>query len=592
MTTDAQRSAAENAPTPPSVEAISATPREQLDDVLRGLQIRAHVWSALGVSARIALLDELLETTLAAAEDWVAVAARAKGIDPNSPLVGEDWGSGPVVVLRNLALLRRTLLAIEETGRPQPSVTTRDDGQVAVEVMPAQPLDRLLFPGYTAETRLQRGVTEDRALERMGRIYRDTYDPSPAVALVLGAGNVSSIGPMDALYQLFALDRVVVLKMSPVNQMLGPHIGEAFEPLVREGFLRIVYGDVEVGDYLANHDEVDAIHVTGSDRTYEAIVFGSGEDGRARKAAGTPVNDREITAELGNVTPVIVVPGPWSQGDLNFHGHNLASMLVHNAGFNCVTARVIVQHRAWSQRRGLLEAVRASLRQAQPRTAYYPGAAERWQRFINTYGHAERFGPWHDPEELEEPDERLPFTFIPELEPDSDDLAFRTEAFCSVMGEVALDTSRSIPDYLDAAVRFCNERLWGNLAVTLLVHPRSMKDPQIADAVERALDQLRYGTVVLNHFAGAAYAFVSPPWGAYPGGTPQRIGSGTGVVHNTYLLEDVEKTVVKGPFRPPLTPLWFHTNAALAKVGPELAQVVAHGSAGALPKLLWGALRG
>jgi hypothetical protein len=38
----------------------------------------------------------------------------------------------------------------------------------------------------------------------MGRIYHEGHVSDPEVALVLGAGNVSSIGPMDALTQLFA----------------------------------------------------------------------------------------------------------------------------------------------------------------------------------------------------------------------------------------------------------------------------------------------------------------------------------------------------------------------------------------------------
>lgn len=580
-------------PLPEPEDGIPATPVPELDRVVAQLRRRAPVWSLTDVPARIALLDELLEHTLAAASDWAAAAADAKGIDPSSPHRGEDWGSGPIAVLRNLSLLRRTLLDIQRTGRPQPrTVTTRDDGQVVVDVLPADPLDRLLFTGFSAQTRLRPGVTEEEALARMGRIYREGYEPRPEVALVLGAGNVSSIPPMDALYQLFARDRLVVLKMSRVNEFLGPHLGEAFEPLVREGFLRVVYGGADVGRYLTDHDGIDAIHVTGSDKTHDAIVFGTGDEGERRKVTGERRRDIEVTAELGNVTPVIVVPGPWSARDVAFQGHNVASMLVHNVGFNCVAARMIVQHRAWSQRRPLLDAVRGSLREAEPRRAYYPGAVERWRTFVEAYGHAERFGPVHDEEDLGDEGDHLPFTFIPELEPDGDDLAFRSEAFCGVMGEVALDAPRSIPDFLDAAVTFCNDRLWGSLAVSLLVHPRSLKDPQVAAAIDRAIDGLEYGTIVLNHYPGAAYAFGSPPWGAYPGADPRDIGSGTGVVHNTYLLEDVEKTVVRGPFRPPTTPLWFHRNAALSRVAPELAQVAAHGAGPALPKLLWGAARG
>ena len=39
------------------------------------------------------------------------------------------------------------------------------------------------------------------------------------------------------------------------------------------------------------------------------------------------------------------------------------------------------------------------------------------------------------------------------------------------------------------------------------------------------------------------------PWGAYPGNTLVDVGSGIGVVHNAYMLEHTQKTIVRGPFR-------------------------------------------
>ena len=67
------------------------------------------------------------------------------------------------------------------------------------------------------------------------------------VALVLGAGNVSSIGPMDLLYKLFVDNQVVALKVHPVNDYLGPLLAEGFQTLRDWGVLRIVYGGVDVG---------------------------------------------------------------------------------------------------------------------------------------------------------------------------------------------------------------------------------------------------------------------------------------------------------------------------------------------------------
>jgi hypothetical protein len=572
---------------PEAQGGIAPTPRQDLDAALDTLRSRAAAWNATGVADRLELLAELVHDTLAAAPAWTTAAAVAKGIRRDSPLMGEDWISGPIAVLRNLKLLERTLGQIRDTGAPQPpSLEVAPNGQVVAQVFPADWVDRLYFTGFTGEVRLQRDVTLDEARAEMGRIYRAGHEPTPEVALVLGAGNVSSIGPMDALYELFAKDRVVLLKMNPVNEHLGPHIAEAFNALVREGFLRIVYGGGDVGSYLTEHDDVDAIHITGSDKTHDAIVFGTGDEGRRRKAENDPKLTKPISSELGNVTPVIIVPGPWSDADVAFHGDNIASKLVQNGGFNCVAARTIIQHRHWAKRKPLLNAIRASLRQAERREPYYPGAVERWREFITAHPTAEWYEDGFD-------EDHVPFTLIPDLDPtDVEAVAFTTEAFCGVVGEVALDAPRSIPDYLDAAVDFANETLWGTLSASIIVHPQSLKDPEIAAAVERAIDRLEYGSVVVNHWAAVAYGMVSTSWGGYPGAELTDIQSGRGVVHNSYLLERVEKSVVRGPFRTPATPVWFHTHRTLAELGPRLARLTATQDPKHVPGVAWAALRG
>lgn len=552
-----------------STDAQPDTGSGAVDRAVADLRAAAPSWVALGVDERIALLEELARSVLEAADGWTTAAAQAKGIRRDSPAMAEDWGSGVVATLRNLTLLAATLRDVRDTGRPAPPAIRLDEaGRTVVDVFPTEPADRLLLPGFTAEVRLADGVTPDEARERMGRIYHPDHRSDPAVALVLGAGNVSSIGPMDALSQLFAEDRVVLLKLNPVNDYLAPHLEVALRPLIRGGWLRIVTGGADVGRACAEHPDVDVVHLTGSDRTYEAIVFGTDADAAERKRKGTPRLTKPVTAELGNVTPVIVVPGPWTPREIAYHGDNLASMLVQNAGFNCIAARVIVQHAAWSRREALNDAVRDSLRRAEPREAYYPGARERWERFTAAHPEAEWFGS-------DEAD-AVPFTFIPDLDADRhDDIAFTTEAFCAVFGEVPLDAPRSVPAFLEQAVDLCNERLWGTLSASLLVHPRTLADPESRAAVERAIDRLEYGSVVVNHWSAAPYAMVSPPWGAAPGATPDDIQSGVGFVHNTYLLEDVQKTVVRGPFHPPLRPPWFHTHRTLNRLLPRVAPLLA-----------------
>jgi len=548
---------------------MQMTDMADIDTLVGELRDAAPSWIAMGIDERIELLEELARTIPAAGEGWAMAAAQAKGIRRDSPAMAEDWGSGVLATVRNVTLLASTLRDIRDTGRPAPPAIRLDDrGHTVVEVFPTEPFDRVLFPGFTAEVRLAAGVTPEQARERMGRIYHPGHVSPPEVALVLGAGNVSSIGPMDALTQLFAEDRVVLLKLNPVNEYLAPHLDVALRPLIRGGWLRLVTGGPDVGRAIIDHEGIDTVHLTGSDRTYDAIVFGDDEQAAERKQRGTPLRTKRVTAELGNVTPVIVVPGPWTARDIAYHGDNIASMLVQNGGFNCIAARVIVQHAAWSRRAALNDAIRDSLRRAEPRTAYYPGARDRWERFTAAHPQAEWFGPDGEGD--------VPFTFIPDLDATKrDDIAFTTEAFCAVFGEVPLDAPRSVPAFLEQAVDFCNDRLWGTLSASLIVHPRTLADPESREAVERAIDRLAYGSVVVNHWSAAPYAMVSPPWGAAPGATPSDIQSGDGFVHNTYLIEDIAKTVVRGPFRPVLRPPWFHTHRTLNRLLPRAVPLLA-----------------
>ena len=131
------------------------------------------------------------------------------------------------------------------------------------------------------------------------------------------------------------------------------------------------------GAYLVAHPAVDAIHLTGGERTHDAIVFGGGAEGEARKSAGRPVVTKRVTSELGNVTPVIVVPGPWSERDLAFQAAHVATQKLHNAGANCIAAQVLVTAESWDLEPVFLKGVRHALGHAPPRPSYYPGSAAR-----------------------------------------------------------------------------------------------------------------------------------------------------------------------------------------------------------------------
>jgi hypothetical protein len=166
-----------------------------------------------------------------------------------------------------------------------------------------------------AEVWMRPDQTAEAVREGQARAYRRPSGEG-AIGLVLGAGNLGSLITGDVFHHLFVERQVTLLKLNPVNAYLRPFIERGLRALIRRGFLAVVEGGATEGAYLAHHLLVSTVHMTGSDRTYDALVFGSGTEGVQRKAAGTPLLTKPVTAELGNISPVIVVPGPWRQSDL------------------------------------------------------------------------------------------------------------------------------------------------------------------------------------------------------------------------------------------------------------------------------------
>ena len=100
------------------------------------------------------------------------------------------------------------------------------------------------------------------------------------------------------------------------------------------------------------------------------------------------------------------------------------------------------------------------------------------------------------------------------------------------------------------------------------VHPSTEKaHPKEVDA---AIAGLHYGGIGVNVWPGVIFGSVSLSWGAYPGHTLADIRSGTGVVHNSYLLDHAHHSVLRAPFRIAPPPLWAAGHRNLTALGKAL----------------------
>ncbi len=548
-----------------------------LDRDVAVLHSKAREWVTTPLAEKRRLLEALRVATAEVADEWVRVSCQGKGIAPNSPAAGEEWMSGPYALISNVAALIRLVEQLETGTNPLDRVRVRTlpGGRVALRAFPAVAQD-LVLAGYTGHVWLRPGVTLEQAKAGVARRLRDTNLPGQ-VGLVLGAGNINSIPPLDGLTKLYQDNAVVMIKLNPVNAYLEPVLNRAFAPFVECGFVRITAGGIDVGSSLVRHPEVDAIHITGSSASHDAIVFGPGEEGARRKQAREPLITKPITSELGGVGPVVVVPGRWRDSALRLQAQNVATQRLHNSGFNCIATQIVVLPQNWPQAGRFLDYLRQAVRDAPGRPAYYPGSADRQRGAVEAHPEAELLGG--DPD--------VPRTLLTDLHSDNvGEPAFRTEYFGPVLGVTRLPGATAA-EFLDNAVDFCNDRLFGDLGVGLIAAPQTIRG--LGPLFDAAIARLRYGTVAINCWVGPVFAMPRGTWGAFPGHDIYNVGSGVGIVHNALLLDPdhVERSVGRGPFHPWPKPVWFVTNHTAHTTGEQMTRFAAEASLSkAMPKVL------
>ncbi|MGM7667936.1 aldehyde dehydrogenase family protein [Microbacterium sp. A93] len=575
--------------------ATAATPgltdaeRASLDTAIDELETGSRTWSALGVGQRATLLRAVRTAVAASAEEWAHTAAMSKGLNGSHPLRGEEWLAGPYSVLGALDAYIETLSRLAEGRNPLEGLQLgrAPGGRTTVHAFPLTGIDKVLLSGFTGEVWLTPGTTPRSARAGAGLAQR-TPTESGGVGLVLGAGNVTSIPVLDVLYELLAHNRVALLKVNPTQDALVPIFEHALAALIEPGFLRIVRGSGETGAFLTAHKKLVHVHITGSAATFDTIVWGTGAAGKRRRRENRPQLKKPITAELGGVSPIIVVPGEWTDADLTFHAEHIATMRLQNCGHNCIAGQVVIMSSDWAQRDAFRVALRRAYAKAPERPIWYPGSGDRMQQASDDYPDALVLG------------DRL----LVEISDGDDATALQsTEYFAPVLGVV--EVAGAGQTFLDAAIAYANDELQGTLGANLLIDPATQES--LGTGFGRAIAELHYGSIAIN--AWTAFGFITPTltWGAFPGNTIDEVGSGLSVVHNALLLDNVERSVVRGPFRPfprslPMAngggrftilpkPPWFVTARTGAVVSEGLTRFRATGGILGLAKTLFQALR-
>jgi hypothetical protein len=130
-------------------------------------------------------------------------------------------------------------------------------------------------------------------------------ETKPACVAVLNPGNYES--PLDVMHQLFIEHKVVICKLHPSNDSsMEQHVLRVLDELIRDGFVGVVGGGVEISQAVLHHPKCDEAMMTGGCKTYDAIMWGkTTAEVKANKNQGKMLLSKPFFAELVSISFVL-----------------------------------------------------------------------------------------------------------------------------------------------------------------------------------------------------------------------------------------------------------------------------------------------
>ena len=510
-----------------------------IDRFITTLRTKSKEYNSISNVQLASMLEETISNIKEVSFFWATICSDNKGTT-KTPAEGEEWLGGPFA-----SVLATQYYITSLTNDDDLDEKKYNSEENSYKVFPNNFMERITFPFIDAKVIFNKSMSFDDINKYRG--FSKRYDIDPSITLVLGAGNFSSIPYLDVLYHLITRKSVILLKLNPVNEYLKPVFEKVFQNFIERGYIIVTTGNIDESKYMATHPGINHIHLTGSDKTYEDIVYGRELTDKEKKTKSlSKKNNKSITSELGNVTPIIIHPGKWSTSDIKYQARKIVTAKLNNNGFNCIAAQVVVLPDGWGQTDTLIKFVKHYMSKSKERKAYYPESIERLEKLEKDKGY-ERVNALS----CVTPHLSREIKAYSKYELD--------EVWSSTIYFKKIEYT-SIEDFANKAIDYCNDELWGNLGVSVIIKDHDRKfNKHITNLY---IDKLNYGTVAINEWAAIGYIIPQLPWGGFPGNRDNDIQSGQSVVHNSMLFESPLKGIVNTKFRISrlIDPPWFVTN--------------------------------
>ena len=540
-----------------------------IDRFITTLRTKSKEFNSINNLQLASMLEETISNIKEVSFFWATICSDNKGTT-KTPAEGEEWLGGPFASVLATQYYIKSLTNDEDLTKKK-----YNSEENSYKVFPNNFTERITFPFIDAKVIFNKSMSFDDINKYRG--FSKRYDIDPSITLVLGAGNFSSIPYLDVLYHLITRKSVILLKLNPVNEYLKPVFEKVFRNFIERGYIIVTTGNIDESKYMASHPGINHIHLTGSDKTFEDIVYGRELTEKERKSKSlSKINNKPITSELGNVTPIIIHPGKWSTSDIKYQARKIVTAKLNNNGFNCIAAQIVVLPDGWGQTDTLIKYVKHYMSKAKERKAYYPESIERLEKLEKDKGY-ERVNALS----CTTPHLTREIKAYSKFEID--------EVWSSTIYFKKIEYT-SIEDFARKAIDYCNEELWGNLGVSVIIkdHDRKFNN----HITNLYIDKLKYGTIAINEWAAIGYIIPQLPWGGFPGNRDNDIQSGQSVVHNSMLFESPLKGVVNTKFRISrlIDPPWYVTNKKARRLFKNLTYYQIENSNINFLKLIFAAL--
>ena len=540
----------------------------EVDRNIATLRLNSQAFSELTNTQLAAMFEESIQNIKGIAYFWATVGSDNKGIK-GTIAEGEEWLGGPFASTIGLQYYIDYLTSKNESLVKESLIEENK-----IHVFPNKNIEKLLFPFVKADVHFNRNMSPKAIVTSRG--FGNRLGFKKGISLILGAGNVSSIPLLDTIYDMVVNRHTVLLKLNPVNEYLQPVFEKVFENFIEKGFMIITKGDIGISQYMTQHAGITNMHLTGSDKTYENIVYGGVlSDKDKGKKTLKKINKKPFTTELGNVTPFIIHPGSWSKSEIRYQARKIVTAKLNNNGFNCIAAQVIVLPKKWKHASTLAAEIKKQLSKEKDRLTYYPNSKE----MLNSLKANDKYTQVNDES-----------CATPHLTKDVElnDFFENNEVWSSTLFFKYIEYDDQT-DFANKAIDYVTNVLWGNLGVSVLLKNHSSKKNKAI--LKNYVDNLKFGTVAINEWPALGFIIPTMPWGGYPGNIDTDIQSGQGYVHNALFFESPQKGVLYSRFKLPFVdPVWFTSNKKGSKVFKNLTYYQIENSKINLIKLIFSAL--